>query len=1472
METFYVTLLILLLSKQYVCQETTTLLPTLEPTVEVTSTVSTVLATTVRARRLIKNATDLDETAKASTTSDSLKTVSSTSLATPVRTVAFPNCDKSWSSIDYELVHPGFPDDYSNGMLCRYSIRKHSDSICGLEITFKKFDLETSAGCEKDFLAIGDERLCGNIPADSVVQYPFDEGSNHIPLVFGTNDNGTKGGFQILFQQISICEEDLNAIPAIHACDVLITDPSGELVTHRSPEDALGDPVCRYTIGRRHSGYCHVELDFVDFNVEYSPGCIGSYVQLDGHRFCGTALRGQRKNVTFDALGNVHIVYKTDTVRMDRGFHLLFRQLVCPPGEPVRSPGGSDLVADRLPSSCSKIYYEKEFYLESPGFPNYYANDLDCQLVIRRYRPSICKMDIRFLDFDVEDSPGCVYDYLQLDAQRLCGRIPEDNVKTTDFLSFEKVLRFKTDSINPRPGFFLYVRQLDCGTISPPPIVPGSPSSCDVHVWDVQARVTSPNYPRDYGNDLRCRYTVHRQGEHICQLKVTFLDFKLQNGNPGCYNDYLELDGGWRACGDKFQGISRTLDFRTPEKVLFFSTDAWYTFPGFLLALRQVPCTEVAAETARGGGNTASCDRELEALTFDIRSELYPLNYLPNLNCRYVIRKVSAAVCQLRIRFIRFDLEASIGCSRDYLALDGERLCGALSLNTTRTLRFDAPEKVLVFHTDSEVQGAGFIASVQQVECPGGLPPDTATVPGTIGGGVSPPVSGGGACNRHYTDIRASFNSPNYPSPYPLGVACRYAIHVQPGFCNVEFNFIDFSLEPPTPGLPCTRDYVDIAGVRYCGTQLRGVTKLEPPFGVAKEVVVTFVSDSFVPDRGFLVSYRQVPCGSSRTSPPQPGGSTSEVTPTGSVCGGHLTGPFFEIKWPDLGATGDYGQTVQCVYTVHRLGSDTCSLRVTFVTFDFGDGRDCPRQFAQIGTHTLCGRLPSYTTRDYDFFDYTMAIQITSSQLPRPRMLLQVQQLPCGASSPASRLPPPTCDETFQGPGFELRSPYYPHGLTASVNCRYIVRKASPFICNLELTFERFELPDSRHCYASHLRIDADRLCGSITPYTIRLYDFHTSEKLIHFSADHVLPGAGFLIKGRQVPCGGVPPSALMPMTPVIDPGRSPAQPLPSSIRCDQSFGLEEFTIYSPNHPLPYPVEVHCRYVIIRSSSDICGLEVTFVSFDIEDYYQCQKDYLDIDGERLCGVLPSNSVRNYIFHPADRTKVMVFKSDYSVTKPGFALRIRQSRICPASVPSLLPAAPGAVSPATGTGGGLSPSTPRDGDSNVCGPSFFSSPRGVIRSPRFPGGYPASHCIYTFLQLRGFCTLKFTFRDFDLLPGSDCIVDYLELDGRRYCDGQLFQQSREVSFPWSDSSTATLMFHSDRGSFVHRGFHVDFEQVLCRRQGRQNRDELDQSVAPQNSTVRSASSPTLDWTSSLSSFDADWDDSKTTPRNSSVEYV
>ena len=96
------------------------------------------------------------------------------------------------------------------------------------------------------------------------------------------------------------------------------------------------------------------------------------------------------------------------------------------------------------------------------------------------------------------------------------------------------------------------------------------------------------------------------------------------------------------------------------------------------------------------------------------------------------------------------------------------------------------------------------------------------------------------------------------------------------------------------------------------------------------------------------------------------------------------------------------------------------------------------------------------------------------------------------------------------------------------------------------------------------------------------------------------------------------------------------------------------------------------------------------------------------------------------------------------------------------------------------GSAIPPPTSREPSaSTTCETSYFSSPRGSFRSPRFPNGYPATHCIYTFVQLRGFCSLKLYFRDFDLLSAAECIVDYFELEGRRYCDGQLFQLTRNL---------------------------------------------------------------------------------------------
>ena len=58
---------------------------------------------------------------------------------------------------------------------------------------------------------------------------------------------------------------------------------------------------------------------------------------------------------------------------------------------------------------------------------------------------------------------------------------------------------------------------------------------------------------------------------------------------------------------------------------------------------------------------------------------------------------------------------------------------------------------MIIFRSDAQIQASGFSANVQQVECPGGIPPppDDSQIPPAIGGpsntpSTAPPTSGAG--------------------------------------------------------------------------------------------------------------------------------------------------------------------------------------------------------------------------------------------------------------------------------------------------------------------------------------------------------------------------------------------------------------------------------------------------------------------------------------------------------------------------------------------------------------------------------------------------------------------------------------------------------------------------------------------------------------------------------------------------------
>ena len=78
---------------------------------------------------------------------------------------------------------------------------------------------------------------------------------------------------------------------------------------------------------------------------------------------------------------------------------------------------------------------------------------------------------------------------------------------------------------------------------------------------------------------------------------------------------------------------------------------------------------------------------------------------------------------------------------------------------------------------------------------------------------------------------------------------------------------------------------------------------------------------------------------------------------------------------------------------------------------------------------------------------------------------------------------------------------------------------------------------------------------------------------------------------------------------------------------CSRSYiAAPSITIYSPNYPAPYLNNDRCSYTIRFTRDDVCHFRLNFVSFGVEPSVGCTKDYLFVDGERICGAQTGNTL------------------------------------------------------------------------------------------------------------------------------------------------------------------------------------------------------------------------------------------------------
>lgn len=125
---------------------------------------------------------------------------------------------------------------------------------------------------------------------------------------------------------------------------------------------------------------------------------------------------------------------------------------------------------------------------------------------------------------------------------------------------------------------------------------------------------------------------------------------------------------------------------------------------------------------------------------------------------------------------------------------------------------FVGSEMMLSFNSDDITTRNGFKVSILQIPCSSTDRPDfRLNIPST-----KRPLSG---CENNFYSNSGTFQSEQFPEDYPNNYDCKYQFLSSEGFCAVELDFKDFSLEDSDS---CVNDYVGINGQLYCGSQLQG--------------------------------------------------------------------------------------------------------------------------------------------------------------------------------------------------------------------------------------------------------------------------------------------------------------------------------------------------------------------------------------------------------------------------------------------------------------------------------------------------------------------------------------------------------------------------------------------------------------------------------------------------------------------------
>ncbi|KAF6197504.1 hypothetical protein GE061_020135, partial [Apolygus lucorum] len=242
--------------------------------------------------------------------------------------------------------------------------------------------------------------------------------------------------------------------------------------------------------------------------------------------------------------------------------------------------------------ACGGIIHGNTGTLMSVNYPNQYPNQTNCIFEIQVDKGY--HIGLQFVErFYIEDSPGCVKDYVEVlnfnesseswePLGKVCGR---ENPRIFNSTSNKMRVRFKSDEFIQGDGFKASWNT-NCG---------------GVYDGSKPGIIHSPHYPHNYDSDLSCNYTITVTNPSQL-IYGSFKAFELEPRNDrGCLYDFVDIFYYQRRVPSTFKFpltlLGRYCGTQMPPRFvtfgtmkLSFVTDRFTEFKGFLFSYGPEVC------------------------------------------------------------------------------------------------------------------------------------------------------------------------------------------------------------------------------------------------------------------------------------------------------------------------------------------------------------------------------------------------------------------------------------------------------------------------------------------------------------------------------------------------------------------------------------------------------------------------------------------------------------------------------------------------------------------------------------------------------------------------------------------------------------------------------------------------------------------------------------------------------------------